>query len=78
MKRISVCGTSLQDTVDAPNVFKILRFWNASMYLAFSAFVAFALPLMIMILHVELNSSDESVLFLALFVLREELLVGTA
>ena len=49
MKRISVCGTSLQDTVDAPNVFKILRFWNALMYLAFSVFVAFALPLMIMI-----------------------------
>ena len=78
MERIFACGTSPQATIDALNVFKILRFWNASMYLAFSAFVAFALPLMIMILHVEFNSSDESVLFLALFVPREELLVGTA
>jgi hypothetical protein len=78
MKRISVCGTSLQDTVDAPNVFKILRFWNALMYLAFSVFVAFARPLMIMISPVELNNRGGSVLFLAPFVHREEQLVGTA
>ena len=78
MKRISVCGTSLQGTVAAPNVCKILRFWNALMYLAFSVFVAFALPLMIMISPAELNNRGGSVLFLAPFVHREEQLVGTA
>ncbi len=48
------------------------------MYLAFSVFVAFALPLMIMISPAELNNRGGSVLFLAPFVHREEQLVGTA